>query len=173
MSSGRRLPRGWRSMISRTTGGVFYFNRYTQTMQWHRPGDRPTNGHTSHSAQRERSRSRSPQQRLACSHILIKHKDCRNPIDSNDKPVTRTKEEAKLLAAEIHERITRDLITFADAAVGFSECASARNQGDIQPSLQRGRMQQSFEEAALALEVGQVSGIVESSSGFHIIMRRE
>ncbi|KAJ8737552.1 hypothetical protein PYW08_000147 [Mythimna loreyi] len=107
------------------------------------------------------------------SHILIKHKESRRPIDNNDKPVTRTKDQAMRMVIDIHEKISRDLITFADAAFSYSECTSARHQGDIQQQFQTGRVQKSFEDAALALGPGQVSSIIESNSGYHILQRRE
>lgn len=52
----------------------------------------------------------------------------------------------------------------------FSECGSAANQGDL-GWFGRGAMQKSFEDASYALKVGEMSGLVDSDSGIHIIVR--
>ncbi len=57
---------------------------------------------------------------------------------------------------------------FADIALEYSEDASAANGGDL-GWFDRGVMVPEFEEAAFALEPGEVSGIVPSRFGFHII----
>lgn len=57
---------------------------------------------------------------------------------------------------------------FAAVAREQSEDSSAESGGDL-GAFGRGRMVAPFEEAAFALEAGQVSGIVESPFGFHII----
>jgi hypothetical protein len=41
----------------------------------------------------------------------------------------------------------------------------------LTPSLSPGKMFPSFEKAAFALKVGEMSGIVESDSGLHVILR--
>jgi len=51
-----------------------------------------------------------------------------------------------------------------------SDCSSAKNGGDL-GSFSRGQMQKSFEDASFALKVGELSDIVDSDSGIHIILR--
>jgi len=51
-----------------------------------------------------------------------------------------------------------------------SECRSAANGGDL-GFFGRGDMQKSFEDAAFGLQVGEISGLVDSDSGIHIILR--
>ncbi|KAJ8737242.1 hypothetical protein PYW07_000513 [Mythimna separata] len=131
-------------------------------------------GTSSDGSRRQAPRNGTQRERNAkISHILIKHKESRRPIDNNDKPVTRTKDQAMLMVIDIHEKISKDLITFADAAFSYSECTSARHLGDIQKQFNTGRVQKSFEDAAYALVPGQVSHIIESNSGYHILQRRE
>eukprot|EP00352_Strombidinopsis_acuminata_P007285 CAMPEP_0176351024 /NCGR_PEP_ID=MMETSP0126-20121128/9915_1 /TAXON_ID=141414 ORGANISM="Strombidinopsis acuminatum, Strain SPMC142" /NCGR_SAMPLE_ID=MMETSP0126 /ASSEMBLY_ACC=CAM_ASM_000229 /LENGTH=64 /DNA_ID=CAMNT_0017701329 /DNA_START=164 /DNA_END=358 /DNA_ORIENTATION=- len=52
----------------------------------------------------------------------------------------------------------------------YSECRSAANGGDL-GMFGRGDMQKSFEDASFALDVGQMSGLVDSDSGIHVILR--
>ena len=61
---------------------------------------------------------------------------------------------------------------FNKLARTFSECGSAQNDGDL-GHFGPGQMQQSFEEAAFALQVGELSDLVDSDSGIHIILRTE
>jgi NIMA-interacting peptidyl-prolyl cis-trans isomerase 1 len=70
-----------------------------------------------------------------------------------------------------HEaRIRAGTSSLGDLAVSESDCSSARKMGDL-GFFGRGDMQKEFEEAAFALEPGQVSGVVETASGLHLIER--
>ena len=53
-----------------------------------------------------------------------------------------------------------------------SDCSSARKGGDL-GFFGRGEMQKAFEDAAFALQPGQLSGPVETESGVHLIQRIE
>ena len=57
---------------------------------------------------------------------------------------------------------------FAELAMEYSEDGSAESGGDL-GSFGLGAMVAPFEEACLALEPGEISGIVETEFGFHII----
>ena len=59
---------------------------------------------------------------------------------------------------------------FTRLAEQFSECRSAQNGGDLGP-FGRGQMQKAFEDATYALSVGEISDLVDSDSGIHIILR--
>ena len=61
---------------------------------------------------------------------------------------------------------------FASLASTESHCSSARNGGDL-GAFSRGQMQGAFEDAAFSLGVGEMSGLVETDSGVHIILRTE
>jgi NIMA-interacting peptidyl-prolyl cis-trans isomerase 1 len=59
---------------------------------------------------------------------------------------------------------------FAALAHSRSDCGSFQNGGDL-GEFGHAEMQSQFEEGTWALKVGEVSGIVESDSGTHIIFR--
>lgn len=51
-----------------------------------------------------------------------------------------------------------------------SDCSSSRSGGDL-GVFQRGQMQKPFEDAAYSLPVGGISGVVQTESGTHVILR--
>ena len=107
---------------------------------------------------------------VRAKHILQKHVGSRNPNDSyRNKPITRSKDEAianiQKFAGEIKSMEDWDRI-----AQEYSECRSAAQGGDL-GWFGPGDMQKPFEEATFALKPGQISGLVDTDSGIHIILR--
>lgn len=69
------------------------------------------------------------------------------------------------------EQIRSGQTSLGDLAKSESDCSSARKNGDLGffgPNM----MQKEFENAAFALKPGEISGIVETDSGVHLIERR-
>jgi NIMA-interacting peptidyl-prolyl cis-trans isomerase 1 len=93
-------------------------------------------------------------------------------VDSyRKKPITRSKAEAIANIKSIRERI-KDEGEFMKLAGELSECSSAGRGGDL-GFFGRGQMQKAFEDVAFSLKVGQISEVVDSDSGIHIILRIE
>ena len=113
--------------------------------------------------------------RVRCLHILIKHKDSRRPASHRQEKITITKEEAIKELKEIQARLEEDQEqkkkhSFEAIAKERSDCSSFKRGGDL-GYFGRGEMQPSFEKAAFALKIDEVSDIVESDSGVHLIKR--
>lgn len=113
----------------------------------------------------------SPAQ-VRCRHILIKHAGSRRPSSWKSEKITRSKEEALETLATIREQIILGQASFQQMASAESDCSSARSGGDL-GQFSRGHMQKPFEDVAFSLDVGEISGFVETDSGVHIIQRVE
>ena len=78
-----------------------------------------------------------------------------------------TKKEALLEINSIRDKLI-DGADFAETAIEFSDCASASSGGDL-GFFGRGSMVKSFEDAAFSLMPGEISEVVETQFGYHII----
>ena len=107
---------------------------------------------------------------VGCCHILQKHVGSRNPNDSyRNKPITRSKDEAIANIQNFKGQI-QNAEDFKRIAAEYSECRSAANGGDL-GKFGPGQMQKPFEDASFALQPGEISDLVDTDSGIHIILR--
>lgn len=105
------------------------------------------------------SRYAAPEERRA-SHILIQV-DASAPADQ--------RAQAKARAQELLDQLRKNPDAFADLARKHSQDpGSAANGGDLD-FFRRGMMVKPFEDAAFSLKPGQISDVVETEHGFHII----
>ena len=106
-------------------------------------------------------------EQVRASHILIKpQKADPNAADPNEAKA-KAKAEAKIKAENLLKQVKAGA-DFATLAKENSACPSAQKEGDLN-LFSRGRMVKPFEEAAFKLKVGQVSDVVETRFGYHII----
>jgi peptidyl-prolyl cis-trans isomerase SurA len=109
---------------------------------------------------------RCPVQKVRTRHILVRYQGARNAADT----IVRTRDEARALAGMLHAQAVEDDADFAALARQHSEDASAERGGEL-GSLGRGRLAPQYEQAAFALRPGDVSDVVETDFGFHVIQR--
>ncbi|MBW2055441.1 MAG: peptidylprolyl isomerase, partial [Deltaproteobacteria bacterium] len=100
---------------------------------------------------------KKPEQ-VRASHILIK-------IDSKAEPSVKDEKKAELQKIQKRLKGGED---FAVLAKEFSECPSNIKGGDL-GYFGRGNMVKPFEDVAFALKTGEVSDIVETRFGYHLI----
>lgn len=76
------------------------------------------------------------------------------------------------LAMEEAKKLLQLLNTdnFAEWAGKRSDCSSFIRGGDL-GFFARGQMQRPFEDATFQLKIGEISGLVETDSGIHVIWR--
>ncbi|MBQ6632246.1 MAG: peptidylprolyl isomerase [Romboutsia sp.] len=100
---------------------------------------------------------------VKASHILI------STVDENGKEFSEAKKkEAKKKAEEVLKK-AKSGEEFSQLAKEYSDdTGSAANGGDL-GYFTKGQMVEPFEKAAFSLKVGQISDIVESQFGYHII----
>jgi NIMA-interacting peptidyl-prolyl cis-trans isomerase 1 len=108
--------------------------------------------------------------RVRVRHLLVKHRDSKNPTSWKEKNITRSKEEAYDLVLKYRNMIEKREVNFEDLAAKESDCSSQKRGGDLGP-FGRGEMQRSFEECAFSMKVGELSHPVETNSGVHILLR--
>jgi hypothetical protein len=102
---------------------------------------------------------------IAASHILISYQGAER------SSATRSKEEARKLAEETLAKATAPGADFAALAREYSDEPGAKERGGDLGTFKKGAMAKAFEEAAFNLKVGEISGVVETPFGFHIIKR--
>ncbi len=106
--------------------------------------------------------------KIGARHVLIQWMGSDRAAPS----VVRSREQALSVAQEVLRR-ARNKEDFARLAIEFSDEPGAGGRGGSLGRFGRGQMVPAFEAAAFKLEVGQISDIVETPFGFHIIQRTE
>jgi len=103
------------------------------------------------------------------AHILVQYKGAAKAPGA----VRRTKEEAQERAGKIQGYATKEKANFAVLAERYSDSPSKVRGGVLRPIVpeQMPKEYKNYVEAVVALEVGQVSPVVETPFGFHVIKR--
>lgn len=105
---------------------------------------------------------------IGARHVLISYRGAMRAAPY----IQRSKDEARELATRIMEQ-ARAGEDFAELAQESSDDRGSAANGGSLGTFGRGQMVPEFSKAAFALEVGEVSEVVESPFGFHVILREE
>jgi parvulin-like peptidyl-prolyl isomerase len=108
----------------------------------------------------------APPTSVAASHFLVMYKGSMRAPET----ITRTKEEAKARALEGLAKVKKGE-DFAKVVGEYSDEPGAAQRGGALGEFTPDRMVKPFADAAFALKVGQVSGLVETAFGYHVIKR--
>ena len=87
------------------------------------------------------------------------------------EPSESTREELKREIYDIKDQLNKGA-DFAELAKQYSDCPSSANGGDL-GYIERGATVKPFEDAAFKLEQGEISDLVETQFGYHLIFLQE
>ena len=154
------LPPPWRWKESRSTPGDYYcINEKTGERRWQAPSE---------------SKPKKSDDKITVVHCLIKHADSRRPSSHRTPKISLAKSDARNEADALRKRVaaSSDMeAALADEASKRSDCPSSTNGGRLKP-FQRGDLERAFEAAAFRLAVGELSPVVETAAGFHVVLRK-
>lgn len=109
-----------------------------------------------------------PEPTVAASHVLIQYKGSMRAGPN----VTRSKDEAKKLATEVMNKAKKGE-DFAALAKQYSDEPGAKDRAGALGKFTKPQMVKPFADAAFALKPGEISNLVETDFGFHVIKRTE
>ena len=102
-------------------------------------------------------------EQIQASHVLVSY------VNTQNSSSLLTKAEALERIQDLKFQVLSGM-SFSEIATEFSDCPSAEKDGDL-GKFGRGAMVKAFDMAAFELEVGEVSEVVETEFGYHLIHR--
>jgi NIMA-interacting peptidyl-prolyl cis-trans isomerase 1 len=110
----------------------------------------------------------APPESVACQHVLVAYKGAKNAPAN----VTRSKADAKARAEEVHKKALagEDMAALAQT---YSDDQGSRERLGSAGKFKRDGMVKPFSDAAFALKVNEISDVVETPFGFHVIKRNQ
>jgi hypothetical protein len=106
--------------------------------------------------------------KISVKHVLIKYAGAQNASEG----VTRTRGAACLRAIEARDKI-RAGSDFGEIVKEYSEEPGAASREGSVAAIERSMVVEPFADAAFELDINQLSDVVETPFGFHVILRTE
>jgi len=106
--------------------------------------------------------------RIGLKHVLVKYAGSRGAPAT----ITRSREDACLLALEARDKL-RGGADFGEIVTTYSDETGASTRGGSLGRMERKELVAPFADAAFELESRQLSDVVETPFGFHVILRTE
>jgi peptidyl-prolyl cis-trans isomerase D len=105
-------------------------------------------------------------ERVKARHILVSYTGARSAAGAG---ALRTKDDAKKRAEDVLKQVSAPGADFAKLATSLTDEAAGKARGGDLGFFGRDDMVKEFSEVAFTMKAGQISGVVESPFGFHII----
>jgi NIMA-interacting peptidyl-prolyl cis-trans isomerase 1 len=172
------LPANWEVRHSQSKNLPYYFDSVNKVSRWEPPAGTDTEKLKHYMAANHSAGARPgavpgvPEGKIRAAHLLVKHRESRRPSSWREAEITRSKDEALEILRGHEQKIQSGAVTLGELALSESDCSSARKRGDL-GYFGKGDMQKEFEDAAFGLQPGEMSGVVETASGLHLIERLE
>jgi hypothetical protein len=119
-------------------------------------------------AEAKRERKASEPDRIGVKHVLVRYAGAKRAPEA----VTRTREEACLRAEEALTKLKGGM-SFADVVARYSDESGASTREGSIGTIERSDVAPAFADAAFELGIREVSEVVETPFGFHVILRVE
>lgn len=116
----------------------------------------------------KREQRKDEPSRISVKHILVRYAGSK----SAGPEFTRNREEACLRAIEARDEIRAGADFVAMVEKYSDEPGAASRQGSV-GGIERSMVVAPFADAAFELDLGQLSDVVETDFGFHVILRTE
>ncbi|AUX41048.1 uncharacterized protein SOCE26_024530 [Sorangium cellulosum] len=110
-----------------------------------------------------------PREMFGAKHLLVMYKGSRRAPPT----IERTKDEAKARATEAMKKAKADPSKFADIVKEYSDEPGADKRGGDLGKFPKGAMVPEFQAGLEKIKVGEVSDLVETPFGFHVILRTQ
>ena len=119
-------------------------------------------------ADAKREKRADEPEKVTVKHLLVKWSGAKRAPAN----ITRTREEACLRALEARTKLEKGA-SFGDVVKEYSDEEGAATREGMLGAIKRAEAAPPFADAAFELHVGDVSYVVETDFGFHVIMRTE
>jgi NIMA-interacting peptidyl-prolyl cis-trans isomerase 1 len=119
-------------------------------------------------ADAKRERKPSEPARISVKHVLVRYAGAKRALAT----VTRTREQACLRTEEALTKLKQGM-SFAEVVGLYSEESGAETREGSIGAIERADVAPAFADAAFELQVKEVSEVVETAFGFHLILRVE
>jgi hypothetical protein len=116
----------------------------------------------------KRERKPSEPDRISVKHVLVRYAGAKRSPET----ITRTREQACLRAEEALTKLEQGA-SFAEVVRLYSDESGADTREGTLGTIKRTDVAPPFADAAFELHVNEVSAVVESPFGFHVILRVE
>ncbi|PBL00338.1 rotamase-domain-containing protein [Armillaria gallica] len=155
--------------MSNSRGKPYFYDADTQQSSWDPPA-----GLTQEQIQQLPGANYLTQDHVSdkvrASHLLVKHSGSRRPSSWKEANITRSKAEAIEILRTYQDLIGDSPDKFTQLAAKHSDCSSHEKGGDL-GFFGRGQMQKPFEDTAFSLKVGEISDVISTDSGVHLVLR--
>ncbi len=108
-----------------------------------------------------------PTDTFGAKHVLVMHKESKRVPPG----ITRTKEEAMTRAKEALAKAKVAGAKFEEVVAAYSDEPNAAQRGGNLGNFRKGAMVKEFQEGLEKTKVGEISDIVETPFGYHVILR--